>query len=52
MSDFSLMRFLAELAECSGDEAIDLISNFQSGSITVEGISAEEALEVKNGEHT
>ena len=47
MSDFSLMRFLAELAECSGDEAIDLISKFQSGAITVEGISADEALGIE-----
>lgn len=44
MNDYSLMRFLEELAECSGDEAMELISKFQSGLITVEGISSEEAI--------
>jgi hypothetical protein len=48
MSDFRLMRFLAELADASGDDALDLISEFQSGAITVEGISAEEALKEVN----
>lgn len=40
--DMSLREFLELLSGCSGDEAIDIISKFQSGAITVEGISADE----------
>lgn len=40
--NYSLNEFLAMLAECSGDEAIEIISRFQSGSLTVENIGAED----------
>jgi len=49
MKDMTLMEFLRFLSKCSGDEAIEIISKFQSGAITVAGISADE---FDNGEPT
>lgn len=46
MRNMTLKEFLAALATASGDECIDLISDFQSGALTVEGISADEAAEL------
>jgi len=40
--DLSLREFLEVLSNCSGDEAVDIISKYQSGAITVEGISADD----------
>lgn len=38
----TLMEFLRFLSSCNGDEAIEIISKFQSGAITVAGVSADE----------
>ena len=46
MRNMTLKQFLAALATAYGDECIDLISDFQSGILTVEGISADEVEEV------
>ncbi len=40
--DIKLREFLAKLAICSGDEAIAIISDFQSGALSIEGIHAHE----------
>lgn len=42
MNDMSLVEFLRLLATASGDECIEIVSRFQSGALTVEGIAAEE----------
>lgn len=42
MKNMTLEEFLRLLATASGDECLELVSSFQSGGITVEGISAEE----------
>jgi hypothetical protein len=43
MSDnMTLNEFLEKLSGCNGDEAIGLVSKFQSGGLTVEGIGAED----------
>lgn len=44
--DMKLNELLTFLRDCSGDEAIDLINRFQSGALTIEGISADEMYEV------
>jgi len=41
-TNFTLEEFLKALATCDGGEAIELISGFQSGAITVEYISVED----------
>tara|TARA_Y100001951_G_scaffold105178_1_gene120475 strand:+ start:4407 stop:4547 length:141 start_codon:yes stop_codon:yes gene_type:complete len=46
MKNMTLKQFLAALATAYGDEYIDLIDDFQSGALTVEGISADEAKEL------
>jgi len=40
--DMTLSDFLKKLSECSGDEALEIISQFQSGGLSVEGIGAED----------
>lgn len=42
MNDMTLRAFLELLSNCSGDEALAIVSSFQSGALTVEGISAED----------
>lgn len=42
MKNMALEEFLRLLATASGDECLELVSRFQSGSITVEGIAVEE----------
>lgn len=42
MKNMTLEEFLRLLATASGDECLDLVSRFQSGMVTVEGIAAEE----------
>ena len=42
MNDMTLQAFLELLSSCSGDEAIAIVSSFQSGSLTVEGIGVED----------
>jgi len=39
--NMSLKEFLTLLSDCSGDEAIELVSRFQSGALLIESISAE-----------
>jgi hypothetical protein len=46
--DISLMEFLNRLSICSGDEAIGIITNFQCGALTVEGVDVNEAEEWAN----
>jgi len=40
--DMTLKEFLKRLSNCSGDEALELISRFQSGGFTVEGLGVED----------
>ena len=40
--NITLVELLKIMSECSGDEAIDLISRFQSGALTVEDFNAED----------
>ena len=40
--NMTLREFLRFLSNCSGDDAIEIISKFQSGELTVAGISADE----------
>lgn len=40
--NMTLMEFLRFLSNCSGDEAIEMISKFQSGAVTVAGVSSDE----------
>lgn len=40
--DINLLEFLKILSACSGDEAIEIVSKFQSGAITISGIGAED----------
>ena len=40
--NLTLIEFLKALSDCSGDEAIDLISLFQSNGLSVEGIFADD----------
>ena len=42
MKDMTLNDFLCALATATGDEAIELVDRFQSGSLTVEGIGVED----------
>ena len=37
----TLQAFLAELKDCSGDEAIDLITGYQDGSLVIKGTKIE-----------
>lgn len=41
--EMTIMQFLANLAVASGDEAIDLVSEWQSGGLIVGGISLDDA---------
>ena len=41
MSKTTLQKFLAGLKDCSGDEAIDLITGYQDGSLMIEGTKIE-----------
>jgi len=41
--DISLIELLKLLAGCTGDEAIDIVSKFQSGALSIEGIDVDEA---------
>ena len=43
--NISLMDLLKLLAGCTGDQAIDIVSKFQSGALTVEGIDVDESQE-------
>jgi len=36
--NITLMEFLRFISACNGDEGIEIISQFQSGAITIEGI--------------
>lgn len=40
--NMTLNEFLKLLSKCSGDDAIEVISRFQAGALTVEGIGAED----------
>ena len=40
--NMTLNEFLKFISTCSGDEAIDIISNFQSGGLTIENLGAED----------
>lgn len=42
MKDFTLNDFLKILAIADGDTAIELVSKFQTGAISVEGVAAED----------
>ena len=42
MKNMTLNDFLRALATATGDEAIELVSMFQSGGLTVEGIGVED----------
>ena len=43
MSDnMTLNEFLEFISDCSGDEALDIITKFQSGALTVENLGAED----------
>jgi hypothetical protein len=40
--NMTLNEFLEFLANCSGDEAIDIITKFQCGSLTIENLGVED----------
>jgi len=40
--NLTLIEFLKKLATCDGNEAIDLVSKFQSGGLTIENINVED----------
>jgi hypothetical protein len=42
MQDITFYEFLKKLSVCSGDEAIELISKFQSGALIIGGIGIED----------
>lgn len=42
LMDYSIEEFLEKLATCDGDEALHLVSRFQSGAYKVEGFSVED----------
>ena len=41
-NNMTLMEFLRFLSDCNGDEAMEIISKFQSGSLTVAGVGVED----------
>ena len=43
--NLTLIEFLKKLATCVGGEAIDLISKFQSGGLTIEDINVDDLVE-------
>lgn len=40
--NMTLNDFLKFISTCSGDEAIEIISNFQSGGLLIENIGVED----------
>jgi len=40
--NMTLIEFLEKLSNCSGDDALEIISRFQSGALTIEGIGADD----------
>ncbi len=40
--NMTLSEFLKFISACSGDEAIEIISNFQNGGLLIENIGAED----------
>ncbi len=42
IKNMTLMEFLQFLSNCSCDDAIEIISEFQRGAIIVDGVSADE----------
>ena len=42
IEEMSLEELLTKLAICSGDEAIDLVTQFQSGGLLIEGMGVED----------
>jgi len=40
--NMTLSEFLKFISTCSGDEALELISNFQGGGLLIENIGAED----------
>lgn len=40
--NITFYEFLRQLANCSGDEGLELISKFQSGGLTIEGLGVED----------
>ena len=42
MEDMKLEEFLKLLSNSDGDKTIEIISNFQAGGLTVEGIGVED----------
>lgn len=40
--NMTLNEFLEFISSCSGDEAIELVSKFQSGALTIEHLGAED----------
>lgn len=40
--NMTLNELLEFMTSCSGDEAIDLVSKFQSGGLTIEHLGAED----------
>jgi hypothetical protein len=43
--EMTIMQFLAKLANASGDEALDLVGEWQCGGLVVGGISLDDAEE-------
>ena len=40
--NMTLNEFLEFIANCDGDEAIDIVTKFQSGGLTIEHLAAED----------
>ena len=40
--DYSLIEFLEYIAKCNGDEALNIITKFQCGAISIEDISIDD----------
>jgi hypothetical protein len=42
IEDMTLKEFLKFISTCSGDEAIDIITKFQSGALMIEDMTVED----------
>ena len=45
IKNFTLLDFLKYISDCNGDEALEIITKFQLGAISIENINVRELLD-------
>jgi hypothetical protein len=44
ITEMTLTEFLEVIAQCTGDVALDLVNQFQSGSLEIAGMTVEDVV--------